>query len=247
MSSPPASVKPETAAAVLLAAALGIGWLGACTGTDLALARAMYAGGAFAARHAWWAETIGHDAMRRLLAALAACFIVPVMLDWVRPRAAWSAELRGQLRVVALAAVLVPLATSLLKHYSASHCPWDLLEFGGTQPYFALFDMVPAGLPMGRCMPAGHASSGLWLVSVAVFFRRRRAASGVALAMLGFGFALGWIQQMRGAHFLSHTLWSMWIACAIAAVLAYARPYLAPNQARTSASGHAASASLDAS
>jgi len=26
------------------------------------------------------------------------------------------------------------------------------------------------------------------------------------------GAALGWIQQMRGAHFLTHTLWSMWIA-----------------------------------
>ncbi|UUZ57577.1 hypothetical protein LP419_13670 [Massilia sp. H-1] len=26
---------------------------------------------------------------------------------------------------------------------------------------------------------------------------------------------IGWIQQLRGAHFLTHTLWSMWIACAL--------------------------------
>ena len=29
------------------------------------------------------------------------------------------------------------------------------------------------------------------------------------------GAASGWLQQMRGAHFLTHTLWSMWISCAI--------------------------------
>lgn len=240
-------MKPESAAAVLLAAALGIGWLDAFTSVDLVLGRAMYAGGAFAARHAWWAETVAHDGMRRLLAVLAACFILPALLDWIRPRAAWSVERRGQLRVVALAAVLVPLATSLLKHFSAAHCPWDLLEFGGTRAYAGLFDPVPAAMPLGRCNPAGHASGALWLVSVAVFFRSGRAAAGVALAMLAFGFALGWIQQMRGAHFLTHTLWSMWIACAIAAALAYARPYLAPNHARTSASGRAASGSLNSS
>jgi membrane-associated PAP2 superfamily phosphatase len=36
---------------------------------------------------------------------------------------------------------------------------------------------------------------------------------------LGFGFLLGWVQQMRGAHFLFHTLWSMWISSLIILVM----------------------------
>jgi len=26
---------------------------------------------------------------------------------------------------------------------------------------------------------------------------------------------MGWVQQMRGAHFLSHTLWSLWVSWAV--------------------------------
>lgn len=227
-------MKPDTAAASLLVAALAIAAINACTGIDLALAHSMYVNGAFGARHAWWAETLSHDMMRRFMFVLAACFIAPVLADWLRPRA-WSAGFRGRMRVVALSAVLVPLATSLLKHYSASHCPWDLLEFGGDRAYVGLFDAVPAFMPPGRCMPAGHASSALWLVSLALFARTRRGAAGVALAMLGFGFGLGWVQQMRGAHFLTHTLWSVWIACAVTGALAYAMPWLSRSRGRTPA------------
>jgi membrane-associated PAP2 superfamily phosphatase len=74
---------------------------------------------------------------------------------------------------------------------------------------------------LGQCMPAGHASAGLWLVALAVFWlpERPRLAGAVGAAMLALGFAMGWVQQLRGAHFLSHTLWSMWIACAIVTVL----------------------------
>ncbi|MES3022492.1 MAG: hypothetical protein V4857_13010 [Pseudomonadota bacterium] len=61
----------------------------------------------------------------------------------------------------------------------------------------------------------------MWLVSLCVFFlpHRPRAALWMARAALLPGFALGWLQQLRGAHFLTHTLWSMWIACAIASLL----------------------------
>lgn len=246
MSSRPAPVKPDTAAASLLVAALAIAGISACTRIDLTLAHAMYGGGAFAARHAWWAETLSHDIMRRLMFVLAACVVAPAVADWFSPRA-WAPAVRGRMRVVALSAILIPLATSLLKHYSASHCPWDLIEFGGDRVYVGLFDAIPAFMPPGRCMPAGHASSALWLVSLAVFARTRRGGAAVALSMLAFGFALGWVQQMRGAHFLTHTLWSMWIACAISSALAYAMPYLSRSHMRTSANGRAESGSLNIS
>ena len=56
--------------------------------------------------------------------------------------------------------------------------------------------------------------SALWLVALAVFWlpHRPRMAAAVGGVMLAFGMAVGWMQQLRGAHFLTHTLWSMWIA-----------------------------------
>jgi membrane-associated PAP2 superfamily phosphatase len=116
--------------------------------------------------------------------------------------------------VVAASAITVPLAVSLLKSQSIHHCPWDLQRYGGFALYLRLFDKLPAGAVAGHCFPAGHASSGLWLAAFAVFWlpeRPRMAAIVFALGLVP-GLLMGWMQQMRGAHFLSHTLWSAWIA-----------------------------------
>ena len=66
-------------------------------------------------------------------------------------------------------------------------------------------------------MPAGHASSALWLLALAVYWLpdRPRAARLAAVASIVFGVVVGVMQQLRGAHFLTHTLWSIWIASAI--------------------------------
>lgn len=70
-------------------------------------------------------------------------------------------------------------------------------------------------------LAAGHASSALWLVSVAVYWLPARPARAAGMALLALlpGLALGWLQQLRGAHFLTHTLWSAWIACALVLLL----------------------------
>lgn len=204
---------------LVLAAAL-IFWLGRWTDIDLHLADRVYdpLAGRFPWRDAWLTVTFNHGILKRALSALAAGVILTALadairpLDWVRRHGA-----RWRLRVTAWSAALVPLAISLLKQNSSAHCPWDLARYGGAQPYLRLLDALPAGVAPGHCLPAGHASTALWTVALAVWWlpaapvKARRAAS----AALGFGFAVGWMQQMRGAHFLTHTLWSMWIACAI--------------------------------
>jgi membrane-associated PAP2 superfamily phosphatase len=204
---------------VLALCAVVILLIGAVTDIDMLLARAMASDGpvAFPLRQAWFTEAIGHRFMRRTMIVLGLCAVLPVLFDLWRPRAGWTAHFRLRLRVVALSAVVVPSAVSLLKRLSFSHCPWDITYFGGVQPYVRLLDSLIAGVPPGHCMPAGHASSGLWLVSLAVFWlpEHPRKAAAVGAAMLSLGFAMGWMQQLRGAHFLTHTLWSMWIACAL--------------------------------
>jgi membrane-associated PAP2 superfamily phosphatase len=203
----------------LALAALGIAWLGNRTDVDLVLANAMYDAErhAFPWRHTWLAETFGHFILKALLVCTGALAMVAVTWDLLRPFKHWSNAMRLRSRILACSALGVPLVTSLLKQASVSHCPWDLALYGGTEPYVRLFEALPSGALAGHCLPAGHASSALWLVAIGVFWlpyspRKAFAASACGLAA---GFVLGWLQQLRGAHFLTHTLWSMWIACAV--------------------------------
>jgi len=208
-------------AAWLAAGALAIAALGQCTDIDLALADAVFDAGVFPWRHAWLTEAVGHGMLKWLLVLLALGFIVAAGADLLAPSARRCAADRLRLRVVALSAILVPAAVNALKHVSSSHCPWDLQRYGGVQPYLRLFDAVPAGAMPGQCLPAGHASSALWLVSLAVYWLPGRPATAGRMACLALvpGLALGWLQQLRGAHFMTHTLWSAWIACALVSVL----------------------------
>lgn len=175
----------------------------------------------FPLEHAWLTEIFGHLFLRRVLIGLGASVVLLCIWDAVRPLRRLNALRRMQLRTLAISAALVPATVSALKHFSATHCPWDLQRYGGTEPYVRLLDAVPASMHPGNCFPGGHASGALWLVALAVFWlpHRPRMAALAGAAMLSFGFAVGWLQQARGAHFLSHTLWSMWIACAIVVLL----------------------------
>jgi membrane-associated PAP2 superfamily phosphatase len=206
---------------VLLVSALVIFWLGRYTDVDLVLADRVFDQGArgFPGRNAWLLDAFSHGILKVTLTGAAVLTIVAAVVDLVRPRASFGFRLR--LQVVALSAVMVPLVTSMLKKSSIAHCPWDLERYGGTQAYVRLFEALPHGALPGHCLPGGHASTALWLLSLCVFWlpHAPRKALAVAAAAATFGFAVGWGQQLRGAHFLTHTLWSVWIASAIVLAL----------------------------
>ncbi len=65
----------------------------------------------------------------------------------------------------------------------------------------------------GGCFPAGHASAAF--AYAGGWFAWRRAAPALArrwlFGALAAGLLLGVAQQMRGAHYMSHTLWTAWI------------------------------------
>jgi len=210
-------------ASMLTLCAIFILWLGSCTDIDLMLADAIYDSGIrdFPWRHAWLTDTFSHGILKGTLTLAVIGCMLAAMHDTLRPRPGRSAMARLRLRVIGLSAVLVPLVISALKQASVSHCPWDLARYGGNEPYLRLFDALPFGVQPGHCLPAGHASSALWLVSLCVLWlpAKPRTALRAALAALVFGAAVGWLQQLRGAHFLTHTLWSIWIACAVVFIL----------------------------
>jgi membrane-associated PAP2 superfamily phosphatase len=114
---------------------------------------------------------------------------------------------------------------ALLKGISATSCPWDLSAYGGMTPYVPHWSAISDGGP-GHCFPAGHASSGFALLGG--FFAFRGESPALARCWLAAataaGLVLGIGQQLRGAHFMSHTLWSGWLCWLIALLIDRAWP-----------------------
>ena len=213
---------------VLLLLALVIAALAQFSGLDLALADASFdkATRQFPWRDAWFADAFMHNAVKLPLVVLGSALMLVALSEAAFHRPRLERADRWRLRASAAITLLVPLVIALLKRRSASHCPWSLERYGGDAPYLRLFDALPAGIERGGCLPAGHASSALWLAGLCIWWlpHRPRAAAAVFAGGLAAGLALGWVQQLRGAHFLSHTLWSMWLtAIVVWAVLSVMR------------------------
>jgi membrane-associated PAP2 superfamily phosphatase len=209
--------------ALLLAAVVLIG-INRYTNIDLLLSDWMYDDTLrdFPWRDSWFATVVMHRWAKFLFAGAGIAIGALLIAELVFRRGWFTVSVRRKLAVVVVCSVLVPLVVSIIKSQSIHHCPWDLQRYGGFAPFLRLFDQLPAGMKPGHCFPAGHATSALWLPAIAVFWlpERPRAAAAVFLASLLPGLAMGWVQQLRGAHFLSHTLWSAWIAGFIVLVVA---------------------------
>jgi membrane-associated PAP2 superfamily phosphatase len=129
----------------------------------------------------------------------------------------WIQTYHRQFLWVFVAMVISTSIISILKHISNHACPWDLLFYGGTQPLIPLFGNLPIGAVPGHCFPGGHASGGFALIAIYFGFRDslpKLAKVGLILGLV-LGFAMGWGQMMRGAHFMSHNLWTAWVVWVI--------------------------------
>lgn len=195
------------------------------SGLDLALARASADGRGFALRGSWVLEVLLHDWMRR--AALAAALWLAVGIWWPT---GFLRRLSRPARIQWLASLLLGVAlVNLFKYMSRTSCPWDLAEFGGTATYLSHWAWFLADGGPGRCFPAGHASAGFAFAGG--FFALRPLSMRLALACLAIvaaaGLLLGVAQQLRGAHFMSHTLWTAWFCWVAASLVDGATRFLA--------------------
>jgi membrane-associated PAP2 superfamily phosphatase len=199
------------------------------TTTDLALARLSYdpQRHTFPLREHFLTTRVAHDGVKVASALVFAWILVSA---W-RPIGLLS-KLDRPHRVYLFAAVVTCLlVVAALKRGSALHCPWGLVEFGGSHAYLRLFDAVPEGWQRGACFPAGHALSAFAYIGGYFAWREvdRRVARAWLMAVLVVGAWAGVSQQLRGAHFLSHTLWTAWLAWTLSAGLAWlARARLRP-------------------
>lgn len=182
----------------------------------------------FPSRTTWFATTLMHDRVKYAILCFATLALILTLVDTIYPVKGMSLLTRMQLRIVALSMSLIPLSVSLLKQNSNIHCPWTIKRYGGSETLLRLLDRVPPGWHAGQCFPAGHASTAMWLAALAVFWlpRQPKRAFVVFLGGISAGLLLGWVQQMRGAHFLTHTLATAWIGSAIFLLVLVAVPGL---------------------
>lgn len=124
------------------------------------------------------------------------------------------------------ATLLTLLAVPALKRLSSTSCPWDVADFGGSVPYVPhLWWWLSDGGP-GHCFPSGHAVGAFAFLVPALALRLRspRRAGWALAAVTLLGLLFGAVQVMRGAHYLSHVLWSGWLCLALAVVAEWCRP-----------------------
>jgi len=201
---------------VLLSLAVLLAW--DLSGLDFTLTAWFGNAHGFAWRDRWLTATLLHDAARYPAWALFGVLLVGIWKPLPFARALSRRERVWWVSTTLACVVLIPL----LKRNSATSCPWDLARFGGD-----VLDYVPHwqfwkrdGGP-GRCFPSGHASTAFSFL--AGWFALRRAAPVAARRWLAVTLACGglfaWVQVMRGAHYLSHSLWTAW-ACWTVCVLA---------------------------
>ncbi len=160
-------------------------------------------GGRWALQDAWLTRSVIHAAGKWLSTTAALVVMLLCFHTWRRGR---DRTLRWALLYVVGAVALGTGLVSLLKSLVPMECPWDLLRYGGHEPFVGLFSHRPAGMAARACFPAGHASAGYAWVCLYFFARLWRPAwRWVGLWIgLGSGLVFGIGQQLRGAHFLSH-------------------------------------------
>lgn len=190
------------------------------SGLDLPVARRLGDASGFAARDVFWAKTVLHDAMRWLEAAAWLLLGADAMRQ-PAPRFGPSRALR---RRALVAGLLTLLLVPALKSLSTTSCPWSLQAFGGSAPWISHWNWRLVDGGPGRCFPSGH-SAGVFAFCCWLWLWRpwRQVLawrwSLAWMTLFGVGLLASAAQWARGAHFVSHSLWSAWLCASSAWIL----------------------------
>lgn len=168
-------------------------------------------GGEWSLRRAWLFENVIHVGGRYFVILLGVILLTFLMLSFCKQS---IKPLRKSLVLLFMSVLSTILLVRLGKDLSHVNCPWDLSMFGGSNEYFPIFAKLPPDTEYGVCFPGGHSSGGYaW---VALYYFAYQNCPKLRWKGLMFGLVLGGVfslsQQLRGAHFFSHGIWSLSIA-----------------------------------
>lgn len=197
------------------------------SGLDVAFSSAFYSAqsGAFPLGKAHWFGLIFHDGVRFALVMTIVLLLATLLLARVFPahisRLLPSITRREHIVPYVLVAMLGgPVIVGLLKGMTSHVCPWSTDLFGGPVSYALVRHLPLFSLSSpGHCFPSGHASAGFALFGFVPLLREKVRWKAAAWIFI-FGLLMSTAQIARGAHFLSHNLWSAWI-CWLVMIVAY--------------------------
>lgn len=152
-----------------------------------------------------------------LIVGLLACIVAPDSFSTQMPLS------RSNAGFVLTCIAVVPITHWFLKRVTGVLYPCYVDRYGGKEPYLTLLESIPrvAGRVRGKGFPAAHCSGGFALM--ALYFVIPGPARWVGL---GLGLAAGWIvgiyQMLKGVHYLSHTIVTMFLTWMIILIVSRA-------------------------
>lgn len=173
--------------------------------------------GSFPYKGDWYLAKLNHSYVKNILTLVYLIFFIlwcaSFKFENLKPK-------RWEYGYMFWVSMLCTGIVGLFKAHSAHACPWAMTHMTTTG---FIWDFSATA---GHCFPGGHASTGFALVTGYFVYRlkQRNRAWFYLLAGLILGFAMGWAQMMRGAHFISHNLWTGWF-CLIVNLVIYSITY----------------------
>lgn len=169
--------------------------------------------GSFPYRENWWLTTIAHNWVKYFILGIVLIYIIQFVGSFFIHT--WR-DKRWISGYVLLAMLCSSTLVGTLKSMSEHACPWSL-----AQPSSDGIMWLSHTLSLGKCFPGGHSSAGFGLMALffAYHLQAPKKARLYLLAALVLGSGMGWTQMMRGAHFLSHNLWTLWFTWLVNVVL----------------------------
>jgi len=176
---------------------------------DERLADYLYAlqGGTWAWKNHWLTENFFHKGGHDLSIGVGVICISLLIASYANK--AYTRH-RKPLAYLVFAVAGSSLMVSLLKASLAISCPWEFARYGGTLYYHTVAEQLFLRNGSG-CFPAGQASAGYAWIALYFFgccYQSQWRWAGLVTAMIA-GAMLGIAQQVRGAHFISHDLWTL--------------------------------------
>lgn len=164
-------------------------------------------GNSWAWKDSWLTEVFFHKGGRSASIVLALISLVLLGLSFFNLTLAAH---KKPLLYLFLATAGSSLLIGFLKSSLAISCPWEFDRYGGQLGYSSAVEQLLIRNGAG-CFPAGHASAGYaWISSYffGLYYQSRWRWVGLGASMIA-GAVFGFVQQIRGAHFISHDLWTL--------------------------------------
>lgn len=174
--------------------------------------------GHFIFKNNWYLVELNHHVFKNLLIIVYLSFFILWCASFKLTRLKLKQWHYGYMFWVSILSIGL---IGILKAYSIHACPWNMVHTT-TKGFIWVYSSNH-----GHCFPGGHASTGFALITGYFVYRivQPKLAYFYLFSGLFLGFMMGWGQMMRGAHFLSHNLWTGWIILTLNVII-YACFYL---------------------